>query len=567
LSSSASPTVITTSPDQRWRALAALAGVACWCAAQSLIAASREPFAPLGLYALGFLLLLPALQIYPLTYNGEGEANTDSPFPAGVTPIRGSRVLFWVLALAGAGGACILARTYVVTPLLVFLWIFAGVAALCAALVDQPLPDLRPLFRRTNWIIDALLMHLATLLMLALLVIAPAPQTLLPSHDLHLRAIDYLKVNPPMINLIDGDTSPLYVYLATWFTPPYPLLFHLTLLSSLFALLLPPLIYGAARTMGAGRWSAFGAAVLIAVCGWTLALAKSGSPFAAVAACAALYVWALFHALRAGTRLAYTVAGLALAFGVLISPIFAPMALLLPITAGLGGYANDGMRGMLFGWIRQRRLPQWVAALLVATVLIAPVIALAPDKFTVQFPRYFERQTGIPLEYAALDSLAHGLMLFNVTRDVAHIRLLFNRPALTVIPAALFALGILAMLWRLGNGRDKDERTRDLQLLAALIVGLLPSVFDLDLPLDFPHLWRAAAALPPALLIAGQGVGLIAETLRGAFGRIGVVMVGVLLICVIGLTAFDTYQHYLTIALPAYEAAAPRYAEWGLLEW
>jgi hypothetical protein len=41
----------------------------------------------------------------------------------------------------------------------------------------------------------------------------------------------------------------------------------------------------------------------------------------------------------------------------------------------------------------------------------------------------------------------------------------------------------------------------------------------------------------------------------------------VLLICVIGLTAFDTYQHYLTIALPAYEAAAPRYAEWGLLEW
>src|SRR5690606_24720153 len=111
-----------------------------------------------------------------------------------------------------------------------------------------------------------------------------------------------------------------------------------------------------------------------------------------------------------------------------------------------------------------------------------------------------------------------------------------NRPALDLITAALFLLGVVFLIVRYIRQRD----WRDLLLLVSIPVLIMPSVLSLAYPGENPALNRAGGASIPVILIAA----LALEGLVTSFGSekrrqvIAYSLVGVLFIS----SAYSNYD-------------------------
>src|SRR5690606_6569565 len=90
-----------------------------------------------------------------------------------------------------------------------------------------------------------------------------------------------------------------------------------------------------------------------------------------------------------------------------------------------------------------------------------------------------------------------------------------NRPVVAPVVSAAFALGCLALIWRVAV----QKRGEELLILAALGICILPSALLIESPIRYPNMGRAALALPVMMLIAAWGLNLIAEIALGAVGN------------------------------------------------
>jgi len=384
-----------------------------------------------------------------------------------------------------------------------------------------------------------------TVVLLALMITAIALQVLTPAPAAlpEQRA----RVEAPTIVPENSDIGPLYHAVETLFlTVSGFSVTNLRYLSILFALLTIPAVYAFARAIDS-QVTGYYATGFAAVCGWMLALSRSLDVYSALALMSALYLTALYRAIRSGRRSSYAVAGLLLGVGWLVTPLFFYMSLIVPLAA-------------LFVWLDKRAtrrdaLTNAAIALLIASVIVLP-FALTRGSLLPTMPSGTLSPPLSPL-WTTLDALANSLLMFNLTSDPSPLHGLVNRPAFAPTMAALFLIGVFAWAWRLHGGK----RWLDALLPCALLIALLPSAVNIAPPISYPNVYRAAAAFPIGLALVAISVSLLAKVWTARYTRLSrAVFAGVFIYLLIA-TATDAQHHYISDFIPAYQRAAPVYNE------
>ncbi|MBL8099487.1 MAG: glycosyltransferase family 39 protein [Anaerolineales bacterium] len=97
-----------------------------------------------------------------------------------------------------------------------------------------------------------------------------------------------------------------------------------------------------------------------------------------------------------------------------------------------------------------------------------------------------------------LSNLYNGLLMFNWDDGQIWVNSVTNRPALDLITAALFLLGVVLLIVRYIRQRD----WRDLLLLVSIPILIMPSVLSLAYPGENPALNRAGGASVVVILVA-----------------------------------------------------------------
>jgi hypothetical protein len=432
--------------------LTALAGLICWIGAQYGPLDSRQPVVPLGLYALGWLLFVPMLQFYSRVSQGDHSQSNkaEQHESSGVQPLT-NRALYWLGGAFFLAVSSVLAQSRQVSILLIFTWLM-GIGLIAFALLDGERFWPRSTAIRFIGKGRALDSYLILLLM---------------------GAAAWLQFQLPR-STVSPDQG-LAGQLGGW-----------------FSVLLVPAVYWLGCQVD-GRLVGILAAGGTALAEWTHILGQSGEAYSALAFASALYLAALYRALREPTRPAALLAGLLLGVGCLVAPVFIVLSLLVPI-------------GAVLTWLDTRQIAwrRWLAALMLAGVIVLP-FALMPRAAPPTLA------SGYQPPYAFFDGLSSSLLLFNLTSDPNPLHGMVNRPVFPPLLAACFALGLLAWTARLNGAR----RSRDRLLPLALVISLLPSALPTDLPVSYPDLYRAGLALPVAVVIAGLGATWIIRPLIG----------------------------------------------------
>ena len=96
-----------------------------------------------------------------------------------------------------------------------------------------------------------------------------------------------------------------------------------------------------------------------------------------------------------------------------------------------------------------------------------------------------------------LSNLYKGLLMFNWDDGDIWVHSVTHRPALDLVTASLFALGVFLLVVRYIRRRD----WRDMLLLVSIPVLIMPSVLSLAFPGENPSLNRTGAAAVPVILI------------------------------------------------------------------
>ncbi len=152
-------------------------------------------------------------------------------------------------------------------------------------------------------------------------------------------------------------------------------------------------------------------------------------------------------------------------------------------------------------------------------------------------------------QLSPVEGLFTSLLMFNLTSDPNPLHGIVDRPVFSPVLSALFIVGLLTLAWRI----DSHRRWVDVFLLLALVITLLPTSFQMDLPVRYPDLQRGAMALPIALVIAAIGASSLAQALTVRLGRNGVVIAIVLFAAALLVIVLDANQHYNHVFLPIYE--------------
>ncbi len=163
---------------------------------------------------------------------------------------------------------------------------------------------------------------------------------------------------------------------------------------------------------------------------------------------------------------------------------------------------------------------------LVIIVITSAFIFLPLLRYWIEFPEYFgeravSRLTGIsqvtglstPLPGPAwqlfLSNLYRAMLMFNWDNGEIWVNSMPHRPALDIVTAALFVIGVVLLIARYVRQRD----WRDMLLLVSIPMLLMPSILSLAFPGENPALNRAgggavAAVLVSALALDGLVTGL-----------------------------------------------------------
>lgn len=145
---------------------------------------------------------------------------------------------------------------------------------------------------------------------------------------------------------------------------------------------------------------------------------------------------------------------------------------------------------------------------------------------------------GSPLGILLSNTWAALVMFFWDNGDV-WVHSIPHRPALDVISAALFFLGVVLVIVRYARRRSWV----DLFMLVSIPMLLLSSILSLAFPNENPNLNRTAAAYVPVFLILGIGmdalVSAVRRSLPGRSGMVFATILGLFLILVSARTNFN----------------------------
>ncbi|MCQ3939250.1 MAG: hypothetical protein DPW18_19735, partial [Chloroflexi bacterium] len=152
---------------------------------------------------------------------------------------------------------------------------------------------------------------------------------------------------------------------------------------------------------------------------------------------------------------------------------------------------------------RQQAVFWFLIVVLVSLFIFLPLLRYwleNPSNFGYRaFSRLGDVETPLPgpAWQIFLSNLYKGLLMFNWDDGEIWVHSVTHRPALDLVTAALFLLGVVFLIVRYIRQRD----WRDLTLLVSIPVLIMPSVLSLAYPGENPALNRAGGASVTAILI------------------------------------------------------------------
>ena len=292
-----------------------------------------------------------------------------------------------------------------------------------------------------------------------------------------------------------------------------------TALAGLFTL---PYIYRLGKEIGS-RWVGLFALFLAGVAYWPNVISRVGLRFPLYPLFAAPMLFYLIRGLRRSDRNDFIKAGIALGLALHgYSPSrLLPVVVLVAVGIYLLHRQSQGKRsGALWA--------------LVVLVLVSVVVFLPLLRYWSQNPEIFgfrafsrlattERAYPGPVGLIFLENLGKSLIMPFWDNNSIWVHSVTGRPALDVITAALYFIGLVLVIVRYIRKRDWV----DLFLLVSIPLLMMPSILSLAFPEENPSLNRSGAAYIPIFIIAAIGLESLLASLwarvSSMAGRIAIV--------------------------------------------
>jgi 4-amino-4-deoxy-L-arabinose transferase-like glycosyltransferase len=332
--------------------------------------------------------------------------------------------------------------------------------------------------------------------------------------------------------------------------------FSLKLGTVLLGILTLPFVYQLGKEFGNERVALF-ALFLFGIAAWPNIISRIGLRFPLYPLFVAPTLLYLIRGLRTRNRNDFILAGIFLGLGLHGYSPFRIMPFLVIAIFVIYFLHTKSVEN------RQQAIWWFLIVVIISAFVFSPLLRYwleNPDQFGY---RAFTRLSSIETELSAptwkifLSNLYKGLLMFNVDDGEIWVHAVKHRPALDLISATLFLLGVVMLIMRYIRQRD----WRDLILLVSIPILIMPSVLSLAYPAENPALNRAGGASVVALLISAMA----AEGLVTSFGLgqkrkfIGYALVGVLFIA----SAFSNYDIAFNQFSNQYKSSAWNTSEMG----
>lgn len=222
----------------------------------------------------------------------------------------------------------------------------------------------------------------------------------------------------------------------------------------------------------------------------------------------------LIRGLRRSNRNDFILAGLSLGLGLHGYTAFRIVPLVVVIAVGLY-LLHRQSRGL-----RSRTLWYLLLLALVALIVFLPLLRFWVDNPEIFSFRAFTRLGSLerplpgPAVFIFLGNLGRALAMFAWDNGEIWPVSIPHRPALEVVSAAFFYLGVVLLALRYLRQRYWE----DIFLLLSVPLLLLPSILSLAFPNENPALNRMAGAIVPVFLIVGLSLDGFLSGLEGRLG-------------------------------------------------
>jgi NADH:ubiquinone oxidoreductase subunit K len=306
-------------------------------------------------------------------------------------------------------------------------------------------------------------------------------------------------------------------------------------------------IYLLGKELG-NKWVGLGAAVFAGIAYWPLLFTRLALRIPLYPLFVAPVMYFMVRGLRRQNITDILLTGLFLGIGLhgytpfRIVPIFVVLGILIYITHKPA---------------RERRLQTIFALILIAFVSVVVFLPLLrywltnPELFAY---RAFSRLTGMEAGFQTspivifLQNFWKASLMFFWDNGVIWAHSVPNRPALEVVSAALYFLGIIGLLVRYIRKRN----WMDLFLLVSIPLMLMPSILSLAYPGENPSLNRSAGAVVPVFIVIGMALETTIRTIKtklgGRAGRWAAVGLTAFLLVWSGVNNYDlVFNQYAAI--------------------
>jgi len=317
----------------------------------------------------------------------------------------------------------------------------------------------------------------------------------------------------------NSGREPIQFYLAAILVKVFGMEMNFTVLKLSMALaFLASLFYVYLLGQEVGnRWTGLLAMLLVGFASWPNILARSGMRLVLTPVFVAPVLFYLLRGLRLSRRNDLVLAGVFLGLGLLGYSAFRVMPLVVIII-------------FVIYIARQNRIKKNDAALggLGVVVIFALIGALPLLRYAIEYPEIFAYRMATRMTGAeqAIQGSAFVVFLQNLVKAAAMpfwrdgetwIISVINRPALDLITAALYILGVGILIYAWISRRNWQY----LVLLVSIPMLMLPSILALAFPNENPSLSRAGGAVIPVILVALIALQSLLSTLWQPVSRTG----------------------------------------------
>jgi hypothetical protein len=217
--------------------------------------------------------------------------------------------------------------------------------------------------------------------------------------------------------------------------------------------------------------------------------------------------------------------------------------------------------GILIFLLHKNPRSRWMQSLFALTliVIVSLIVFIPLLRYWLADPelfsyRAFSRLTTIETEFPApplvifFQNFWKASVMFFWDNGSIWAHSVPGHPALEVVSAAFYFLGIVSLIFRYVRKRD----WRDLYLLVSIPMLLMPSILSLAFPSENPSLNRTAGAVVPVFVVVGVAFESAVRTfwmrLRGWLGKSILIILVILLVLWSAANNYDlVFNQYFTI--------------------